>query len=120
VKLTIDTGAIAHSIRRWLFKFLRTPRTIGRCRDCGKALTHLECNYYGSTCERCEGIAFHATELADRGATSCTNCHPNVAPEYRCTACPWKNAKPEIYLWAEDKDLLEALRASGVQQKGGA
>jgi hypothetical protein len=60
-----------------------------------------------------------APELADRGATSCTNCHPNVAPEYRCTACPWKNAKPEIYLWAEDKDLLEALRASGVQPKGG-
>lgn len=63
MKVTIDTTAIAHRIRRWLFKLFRTPRTMGRCADCGKPLTFEECHYYVHTCERCESMAFHAEEV---------------------------------------------------------
>lgn len=59
-------GAAAHSIRRWLFKLLRTPQTRGRCYECGKALTFAECTYYGTSCERCEGVRFEAECNAER------------------------------------------------------
>jgi len=35
------------------------PKT---CSECGKALNQTEIEYYGSTCEQCEGKRFHAVE----------------------------------------------------------
>jgi Protein of unknown function (DUF551) len=36
-----------------------SPKT---CSDCGKALSQTEIEYYGSTCEQCEGKRFHAVQ----------------------------------------------------------
>lgn len=67
MKLTIDTAAIAHRVRRWWFRWFQAPRPGARCCDCGGELTHDERVYYGVTCERCEGIAFRAQQAADGG-----------------------------------------------------
>lgn len=70
MKLTIDTDALWHRIRRAFWRW--TTRRYqpgfhipGRCADCGIPLTYAECTYYGKTCERCEGIAFHAQQAAE-------------------------------------------------------
>jgi Zn finger protein HypA/HybF involved in hydrogenase expression len=62
MRITIDLGAIAHSIRRWWRSLFCGVTQRGHCIDCGKRLSVDELHYYGHTCERCEGIAFHAQE----------------------------------------------------------
>lgn len=64
------TNALWHRIRRafwrWSAKRYQPGFHIpGRCADCGIPLTYAECTYYGRTCERCEGIAFHAQQAAE-------------------------------------------------------
>jgi ribosomal protein L37AE/L43A len=55
VKITIDTAAIAHRIRRRWWKLMRTPKRLTQCYDCGVGLTDDERTYYGWNCEQCEG-----------------------------------------------------------------
>lgn len=55
--LVIDTGAIAHAIRRWLWRRRAKEASNTQCVDCGKEMTRDEIFHYVCTCERCEGIA---------------------------------------------------------------
>lgn len=65
MRLTIDMGAIAHALRRWWYRWCREPRPGTNCLDCGARLNAAERTYYGHTCERCEGIAFHKKDTAN-------------------------------------------------------
>jgi hypothetical protein len=67
MRLTIDTGAIAHTIRRAWFRWFQQPRPGAACMDCGATLTATERTYYGVTCERCEGIRYAELERAHFG-----------------------------------------------------
>lgn len=51
-------------LRRWLWRRFGPARSIDRCAGCGKRLTSIELSYYGTTCERCEGIAMQEMEDA--------------------------------------------------------
>lgn len=71
MKLTIDTAAALHGLRRWWWRLmtrdLKPPfRVPAHCCECGKLLTPDELHYYGHTCERCEAINFHRFEALER------------------------------------------------------
>jgi Zn finger protein HypA/HybF involved in hydrogenase expression len=48
----IHKGLI-HRFFSWLDIKLKRP-CVARCYACGRKLTPEKCNYYGTTCERCE------------------------------------------------------------------
>lgn len=54
-RIVIDLGAMAHAIRRWLWKAFGRTATETQCIDCGRELTRDEAFHYICTCERCEG-----------------------------------------------------------------
>lgn len=108
MRLTIDTGAIAHRIRRWLFKFFGTPQTMGRCYDCGKPLTFDECRYYHTACERCEGINFHAQQDAAGVPAAPASAKSQQQERARQLAEDWHEGVPK------DKQQEWANRAAGL------
>lgn len=56
-------AAIAHSIRRWCWQtFGPWDRRASRCTGCGAGLSASEREYYGSSCERCEGVGMQALD----------------------------------------------------------